>query len=116
MLENKTKAKKIINKVKLADSFFKKFKGLMLESKQKFDYALIFEFAEQGTARNAIHMLFVFFPIDAVYLDENRKVVDIARNLKPFALFYAPKKPAKYLIELPKGKTEGIELNDEMNW
>ncbi|MFH1587709.1 MAG: DUF192 domain-containing protein [Candidatus Diapherotrites archaeon] len=116
MLENKTKKSKILDKTRIADSHWKKFKGLMLESKKNFDYALIFEFAEQGTLINAIHMLFVFFPIDAIYLDENKKAVDIKRNLKPWTLYYAPKKPAKYLIELPEEKGKEIELNDELNW
>ncbi|MBN2127667.1 MAG: DUF192 domain-containing protein, partial [Candidatus Diapherotrites archaeon] len=69
MLYNKSSKKTIINEIKKADSFFSKFKGLMFESKKKFDYALVFEFTHKGTTINAIHMLFVFFSIDAVYLN-----------------------------------------------
>jgi uncharacterized protein len=116
LLYNKTSKKTIMNKIKIAKTFYSKFKGLMFESKKKFDYALVFEFTQKGTTINAIHMLFVFFSIDAVFLNENKKVIEIKKNLKPWTLFYAPKKPAKYLIELPEGKSNEIKLNDEIEW
>ena len=47
-------------------------------------------------------MIFVFFPIDVIYLNKNKKVIEMKSNFRPFT-FYSPKKNAKYVIELPKG-------------
>lgn len=49
-----------------------------------------------------LHMLFVFHPIDVLYIDKDKKVVEIKENLKPFS-FYTPKNKAVYIIELPAG-------------
>ena len=48
----------------------------------------------------SIHMLFVFFPIKAVWFDSKKKVVDI-KIAYPFQIHVAPKKPARYVLETP---------------
>lgn len=116
MLVNKTQNKTIIDNVKFANSYFKKFKGLMFERKKNFNYALVFEFEGEQKMRASIHMMFVFFPIDAIYLNKGKKVVDIKLGLKPFTLNYTPKGKARYLIELPKGTANEIKLGDQLNW
>lgn len=55
-----------------------------------------------------IHMLFVFFPIDVVWLDKNKKVVDKRENVKPFTPWITPGKAAKYVIELPRNTARHI--------
>ncbi len=115
MLFNKTKKLKVIKKTKIADSFFKRFKGLMFSKKP--DYALIFELEKEGKLNASIHMLFVFYSIDVVYLDSNKKVVDIKYNFMPWSLNYTPKTPSKYFIEFLAGTIgKKIELNDELEW
>ncbi len=47
-------------------------------------------------------MCFVFFPIDVIYLDKNKKVIEMKQNFKPWT-FYNPRKKSKYIIELPRG-------------
>ena len=88
------------------------FKGLMFSKKP--DYGLVFAF--QTEKIRSLHMFFVFFPIDAVYLDENKKVVDIKRNLRPFSLNYTPKAPSKYLIEIPTHLASAIGIGDQLFW
>lgn len=116
MLFNKTRKKQIIEKVLFASTHWAKLKGLMFESKERFDYALVFLLPKESVMQATIHMVFVFFPIDVVYLDRNKKVVDIMKNLQPFTPSYAPKKPSKFFIELPVGKSRGIDLGDELDW
>ena len=88
----------------------------MFEDAKKFNYGLIFCLPRESIANATIHMLFVFFPIDLVYLNKDKKVVDIAKNILPFSLGYAPKKPSKYFIELPAGKSKGTKLGDKLEW
>jgi uncharacterized protein len=110
----KANNKKIMNKVIVANSF-RKFKGLMFERKENFDYALVFEFVKEGITTSSLHMLFVFFPTDVVFLNKQKIVVD-KFTMYPWKLYYAPKKPAKYAIELPEGKAKEINCGDKISW
>lgn len=87
----------------------------MFEKKERFDYALVFDFGGEEKLKASIHMICVFFPITAVYLDEEKRVVDIA-ELKPFVLNYTPRKKSRFLIELPPEHTDKIRLNDQLDW
>lgn len=87
----------------------------MLEKRKNFNYALIFSFKKEVMTRASIHSLFVFFPFLAVYLDSEKRVVDLAK-IEPFSLNYTPQKKAKYLIELPLEKGKKIELNNKLKF
>lgn len=116
MLFNKTSGKQVMKKVRFAETHWQKMKGLMFEDSGKFDYALVFTLPRESIAEATIHMLFVFFPIDVIYLDKNKRVVDIARNIKPFSLGYKPKKPSLFFVEVPATKSKGISLGDQLDW
>ena len=83
--------KKIIH----ANSFFKRFKGLML--KKDFDSIMIFE----KLTSSSIHTFFMRFDIDVYFLDENKMVFE-KTTLKPWK-YYKPKKEARYIAETKKG-------------
>jgi len=116
MLFNKTTKKEVMPKVRLAETHWDKMKGLMFEDPKRFDYALVFVLPKESVSNASIHMLFVFFPIDVVYLNKNKKVVDIAKNVAPFSLGYVPKKASKYFVELPAGKSRGIKIGHVLDW
>ena len=62
-------------------------------------------------------MLFVFYPIDVLFLGKNKVVVEIKESLMPFTV-YTPKNKAKYIIELPQGtikKTKTV-LRDKIKF
>ena len=111
MLINSSTKQIISKKTKIANTSFLRFKGLMFEKKENFNYALIFELNKESKIGSSVHMMFVFFPIDIVFLDSEKKVVDIV-TLNPWKLNYTPKKPAKYFIELEQGKTKEIKIGD----
>ncbi len=62
-------------------------------------------------------MFFVFYPIDIVFLDEKKHVVECNNCFMPFEIYY-PKTFAKYALELPTGtiKNSSIELGDCITW
>ena len=82
-------------------SYISRAIGLMFAPKPK---PLLFIFSKEGIYK--LHMWFVFFPIDVVFMDKGKKVIEIKENFKPFT-FYNPKRKAKYILELPKG---GIKI------
>lgn len=85
---------------------FGKIFGLMFSRARN----LVFAFDDEE--KRGLHMLFVFYPIDALFLDKNKKVVEKAR-LRPFQ-FYNSKKKAKYVLELKGGLGERIKLGDKL--
>ncbi|MCR4336028.1 MAG: DUF192 domain-containing protein [archaeon] len=115
MLINSNSGKKIIEKTKIANTPFSRFKGLMFEKKENFTYGLIFELEKEGKINSSVHMLFVFFPIDIVYLNSQKIVVDKA-TLNSWILNYTPKKASKYFVELPKGIGDKIKLGEKLQW
>lgn len=113
-LINKTKKRIIIKKVKVAKTHAQRMRGLML--RKKADYALILCMPQESRISSAIHMLFVFYPIDVLFLNSKKQVVDKVLGLKPFALNYVPKRPAKYVVELPEGYGKKAEIGDLLKW
>jgi uncharacterized protein len=99
MIRNQTKKFTIIKEAKPCRSIPSKAFGFMFRFKKP-EEALVFIFNSERRAD--LHMLFVFFSIDVLFLDKDKKVVDIKKNFKPFT-YYAPKTKAMYVVELPVG-------------
>jgi uncharacterized membrane protein (UPF0127 family) len=57
---------------------------------------------------SSIHMWFMRFPIDAVFLDSENRVLRIAAQLKPWRI--AGCRGAKAVVELPAGECERVGL------
>ncbi|MBW2996809.1 DUF192 domain-containing protein [Candidatus Woesearchaeota archaeon] len=115
-LMNKTKNKVIARNCKLCRSAWSKAKGLMFtrEGSVKRN-ALVFEFGRAMT--QSLHMFFVFYPIDVLFLDEKRKVVEIKQDFKPFSI-YTSKRKARYVVELPRSAVRRSKtgLGDVIRW
>jgi hypothetical protein len=62
----------------------------------------------------SIHMFFMKFAIDAVFLDSSMRVVKIAADLKPWQLASCGK--ARHTLEIPAGSAaaRGIEVGHEL--
>jgi uncharacterized protein len=102
MITNKTRNKVICKNKKMLLSLLAKATGLMFSKPIK-DTGYVFVF---DTPRNIdLHMFFVFFPIDVLFLDSKKKVVEMKENFRPFTL-YSSGTTASYFIELPCGKIE----------
>ena len=91
--------------VEVADTWWKRTKGLMFREKLPPMHGLLIEFPEPG--KWGIWMLFMRFPLDLIFLDEKMQVVDAVHNTPPVSLLkpktwkiYKPRKPAKYVMEI----------------
>jgi len=64
---------------------------------------------------SAIHMFFMKFPLDIIFADESKIIVDLV-SIDPWKT-YTPIAPAKYVIELNKGSFERykFEIGDELD-
>ena len=87
---------KIASHIGLADSFFSRFRGLMLKKSLDSGEGLLLKNC------SSIHCFFMRFTIDAVYLDKEMSVVAV-ECVKPWRIggFY---KGAKHVLELEEGR------------
>ncbi len=93
---NKTSNITIAEKAVVANSFLSRLVGLLNRRFLPKGEALII------TKCKSIHMFFMKFPIDAIFVDKNNHVVGIVKNIKPFQLspvFIS----SNYVIEAPVG-------------
>ncbi len=75
----------------------------------KKDFGMVFSF--KNDSRRPLHMLFVFYPIDVLFLDRNKRVVEVKPGLRPFSAYF-PEKKSRHIIELPKGRVSCCRLGD----
>jgi len=101
-------------RVDYAETFFDKARGLMFAMPPK-DKGLLIDCKEESRIGSTIHMLFVFFPLDILWLNKKKQIVYI-KTVFPFTPLAIPKKPAKYVLELPKGYKIRFKINDKLKF
>jgi uncharacterized protein len=105
---------KIISRARYCSSLFSKTKGLMFSKKLKKGKSVILVSDFGPRFGSAIGMLFVFFPLDVVFLNKNKEVVDV-RKAYPFLSHIVPKKNSKYVIEMNKGENK-LRMGDKVSF
>jgi len=91
----------IAGQVRLATSFWARFRGLMGTPRLDADEGLFLPV-------NSIHMLFMRFPIDALFVDDpdaagDRRIVAIRADLHAWRGLVMPVRGATGVLELPAG-------------
>lgn len=89
--------------IELAESFLSRFRGLMLRANLPEGRGLLL------APCNSVHMGFMRFSIDVIYLDENFCIKKIVQNLRPWIGFSACF-GAWGALELPSGEAERLQL------
>ncbi|MFW5649595.1 MAG: DUF192 domain-containing protein [Candidatus Alkaliphilus sp. MAG34] len=100
-------AKTIDMKVKFADTFLKRLKGLMFTSSQPETPLLL-------VPGSRVHSCFMKFAIDVVYLDKNNVILG-KEKLNPWKLGTRIKNTAK-ILEGSVGFAENFENGDILNF
>lgn len=112
MIKNITKNTVISRDARFCSSPMAKAIGLMFSKKS--GKSLIFTFKKEKIV--PLHMLFVFYPIDVLFLNQAKKIVEMKENFRPFS-FYTPKSRAMYIIEMPYGSIRkfNVQINDRLS-
>ncbi|MFH0979024.1 MAG: DUF192 domain-containing protein [Candidatus Woesearchaeota archaeon] len=97
MISNLTRKTILAKEHTICNTLHSKAKGLMFSPKPR---ALIMLFRPAQPV--SLHMWFVFFPIDVLFLDSHQKVICMKQSFMPFS-FFKCKEKAMYVIELKKG-------------
>ena len=106
---NLTRSTTLANSVEMADTPRKRMRGLLGRESMKEGNSLVI------TQCQSIHMFFMKFAIDVVFIDGNKKVVGLSKKIKPFMLSPIFWKSA-CAIELPAGTIEstGTQVGDSI--
>jgi uncharacterized membrane protein (UPF0127 family) len=101
-------ATRLATMVEYADSLPSKLRGLMFRRSIPDDYALVFRF--DAVARRSVHMLFVPFPIDVVWLSDG--IVERVETLPAWRGLAVER--ADTLVELPAGAAASVAVDDRL--
>lgn len=108
MIINKTRGTVLCKTHEVADTPWKRTKGLMFRKALPKNHGLLMVF--DPPSRPGIWMFGMRFPIDIVFLDFNKRVIKIVENARPLGLswktwrVYFPPMSVGYVFELPVGR------------
>jgi uncharacterized membrane protein (UPF0127 family) len=77
------------------------------------DWGLLFEEKLESRSLTSIHMLFMFFSIAVIWINEAGQVVD-ARLAKPWVSFIIPQSPARYYLEIVPERLNQFQVGDKV--
>lgn len=108
---NRSKNSVLCDKTVVARTFLSRLVGLLDRKDFTEGEGLVI------TACNSIHMFFMRFAIDAVFVDDKNRVAGLVKNLRPFRvspIFFK----SRYVVELPVGiiTLSRTEVNDQLEW
>jgi len=107
---NKTKSAELAKRCEIASTFRTRFLGLMGRTKLDDSGGLLLK------PCNSIHMMFMKFEIDLVFLDRNNNVIHLISSVKPWRVSPVIPKAAS-VIELPTGtiSSSRTEIGDNIS-
>lgn len=99
---NTTTGETLAERAEVAETFMTRFLGLQGRKELPQGAGLVL------APTNSIHMFFMRFPIDAVFIDEAQRVTRVGRRLRPWTV--GPLAPgAICCIELPAGRADATQ-------
>jgi uncharacterized membrane protein (UPF0127 family) len=96
-------------------SFLCKFRGLMFRRSMPTDWGLLLVEAKDSIVNTSIHMFFVFFDLGVVWINDDGAVVDTCLA-KKWVTIRAPKKPARYILEISPDRLAEFNIGDQISF
>jgi uncharacterized membrane protein (UPF0127 family) len=97
------------------DSFLGRLRGLMFRSSLAPEQGLLLVESRESRIDTAIHMLFVFMDLAIIWINSEKVVVDtiLARSWRPA---YAPRQPARYILEIHPDRLGEFKIGDHLEF
>jgi uncharacterized membrane protein (UPF0127 family) len=112
---NETQGKRLLGHVHRCASFLCRLRGLTFRRTLGKDEGLLLVGGKESRTDTAIHMFFVFFPIAAIWLNQNGRVVD-AQLARPFRPLYIPCAPARDVLEGSPTLLKQVQVGDQLRF
>ncbi|MFW6025926.1 MAG: DUF192 domain-containing protein [Candidatus Woesearchaeota archaeon] len=96
----------------------KRTKGLSERESISFDEGMLYVYEEPDYI--AMWMKGMNFPLDIIWLDEDKKIITYKKNVSPstYPDYFTPDKPAKYVVEVKSGfiKKNNLQVGEKFNF
>ncbi len=103
----------LLSRVRWCASFMSRLRGLMFQPSIQPGEAIVLVEGRDSRAAVTIHMFFVPFTIATVWIDSSGQVVD-KLAARPWRPYYAPRAPARYILETHPEFLERVSIGDEL--
>ena len=103
--------------IEIADDEYQTQTGLMYRDNIKDSQGMLFIFPD--AQYRSFYMKNTKIPLDILYFDEQKKLINIQKNTKPFNQTSLPSRaPSKYVLEINAGLSDhwGIEKGDRIEF
>ncbi len=105
----------LLTSAKWCDSFGSKLRGFTFRRHLGKSDGLVLVEKKDSRVNTAIHMLFVFFDLGVIWVNDAGQVVDKALA-KPWRLSYTPQEAARYVIELHPSLLDAVQTGDTIQF
>lgn len=96
-------------------SFLCRFKGLMFRGGIPDSWGLLMVQPSESIVNSSIHMFAVPFNLGVVWINNAGEIVDAA-EAKKWVGIKAPKKPARYILEITPSRLKEFNLGDKIEF
>ena len=105
----------LLTQVNWCDSFMTKLRGFTFRRYLAESDGLVLVEKTDSRLNTSIHMLFVFFDLAVIWVNDAGQVVDTVLA-KPWRLSYAPQAPARYVIEGHPNLLKTVKMGDQIRF
>ncbi len=110
MIRNITKNFVLAKRTHLAPSMTLKTIGFMFRKKSDTGMVFIFNIENKWS----FHTLFMRFHLDFIFLDKNKRVTSVVRNIRPWRFFVVGY--GMYVVEVPAGMARNTSVGDTISF
>lgn len=105
----------LLAQAKWCNDFMSNLRGFTFKRDLTTTEGLVLVQKSDSIANTSIHMLFVFFDLGVIWVNDAGQVVDtvVAKAWRPF---YAPSVPARYTIECHPNLLSQVEIGDQITF
>lgn len=105
----------LLPQVRWCNSFSSKLRGFTFKRRLSHDDGLVLVEKADSRVSTAVTMLFVFFDLGIIWINEAGTIVDMAIG-KPWRLSYLPKAPACYVLEVHPCLLQQVKIGDRIQF
>jgi len=113
LIRNLTNPAVDIIQARWCQSFFSRLRGFTFRSSINKNEGLVLVEAHDSRLDTSIHMFFVWTDLAIAWVNSNNEVVDTALA-KAWRPFYAPSKPARYVVEFHPERHGDFQVGDRI--